>query len=376
LDIPEKTVKSLFSKCEGFITSLQLGDEEEVFSQFDDEELDRTALDNTNNSSNYHEFIPRKKRKHFKNSGRSQKVFFFKFFFIGALVEAYFIYIFVSIDNTLGNIGEKLIEFNSTSVAEPFYSFTCNAERQTFVNSSVPVLHEDSNVVTTRNVKAMYDLDAYILLLHANHRNIHRDDYASIFNQIMMVNPCMYVTGVPVATCEAYAYQAVSQGISVASTKFFEHTRILQRCYNRVVVNLPCVIDLITTVDLPGFGGPGSQQNLRFGLMLTNEGTEQSTLSNIYLKETFRELITAFKKSLGDEFSNALTIRLVVFIIFLVLVGSIYVFLWLPLVRKINNDIWRTKSMLSMIPLNVISKIKSVKIYLKKFWNDRGISEY
>ena len=62
-------------------------------------------------------------------------------------------------------------------------------------------------------------------------------------------------------------------------------------------------------------------------------------LGNIYLKQTFRALIAAFKKSLGNEFTNALTIRLVVFIVFLVLIGAIYVFLWLPFVRKINNDV-------------------------------------
>lgn len=32
--------------------------------------------------------------------------------------------------------------------------------------------------------------------------------------------------------------------------------------------------------------------------------------------------------------------------------------------------------MLTMIPLNVVAKITSVKMFLKKFWNERTIENY
>ena len=40
LDIPEKTVKSLYQKDESFLSSLQVEDEDEGNSQFDEESMD------------------------------------------------------------------------------------------------------------------------------------------------------------------------------------------------------------------------------------------------------------------------------------------------------------------------------------------------
>lgn len=40
LDIPEKTVKSLYQKAETFLSSLQVEDEDEGNSQFDEESMD------------------------------------------------------------------------------------------------------------------------------------------------------------------------------------------------------------------------------------------------------------------------------------------------------------------------------------------------
>jgi PAS domain S-box-containing protein len=365
LDIPEKTVKSLFSKCETFITNLQIGEEEEAWSQIDDEEdLDKTQQGES--SSNLHEFIPRKKRKHFKNSGRSQKAFFFKFIVLAVLIEGFFIYNYVSVDVLLADVSEQLIEFNATSTAQSFYSFSNNALKQIFIDSTIPVKNAISFNVATINNKAMYDLDAEILHLHAINRNIHSNDYSEVFNQIMMANPCGYITSATgKGNCPTFAGKSVSQGISVASTKYFEDLRTLQRCYNKTINGLTCAIDLVTTVSIPGYT---TTQNLLLGLFLTNEGQESAGLVATYFQPTLQTLVSDFKSSFHTQLKNTLTIRLVVFILFLVVVGVIYVLLWLPLVQKVNNDIWRTKSMLSMIPLGVIAKIKSIRMYLKKFW--------
>jgi len=365
LDIPEKTVKSLFAKCETFITNLQIGEEEEAWSQIDEEDLDRTQGD-AGSSDKLHDFIPRKKRKHFKNSGRSQKAFFFKFIVLAVLIEAYYIYNFVSVDILLGNISEQLIEFNATSTAEPFYSYSSNSLRRIFIDNITTITNRPPLEVATTNNKAMYDLDAEILHLHAINRNIHTSEYSQIFNQIMMSNPCEYVTdSVGSQNCATFAGMAVSQGISVASTKYFEDLRTLQRCFTKIVNRQSCAIDLVTNVSIPGYG---TRQNLKFGLYLTGEATESAGLTGIYFPQTLRVLVGAFKASFSSQFKDSLTIRLVVFILFLALLAVLYVLLWIPLVQKVNNDIWRTKSMLSMIPLSVISKIKSIRIYLKKFW--------
>ena len=61
------------------------------------------------------------------------------------------------------------------------------------------------------------------------------------------------------------------KGISVTSTRFSEHARVLQRCYGQILIDGACAIDLSTTINLPGFD---AKQNRMFSLFYTNEAQE------------------------------------------------------------------------------------------------------
>jgi hypothetical protein len=46
---------------------------------------------------------------------------------------------------------------------------------------------------------------------------------------------------------------------------------------------------------------------------------------------------------------------------FIVVVVVMYVLLWLPYLKDLNMKIWRTKGMLNMIPMNIITKNEQLK---------------
>jgi hypothetical protein len=373
LDIPEKTVKGLYNKCETFISNLQVGEDEDMVSEIDEEELDKQ-----HNEHETQDFIPRRRRKRFKNSGRSQRAFFAKFLVVALVIEAYFIYTFVSANVLLGDISDLMPELNSTSVAESFFGFANNAERELFIDNTTNILTEDPAPIATTNIKLMYDLDSLILEEHSINRKIHSDDYADLFNQIMMADPCPSLfpsDSVANATCTSFADQTVYQGMTVALSRHFENLRTLLSCYSKIIVYGSCTVEnpLASQITVPNVI---SQQSRVMNLMRTSQGTEINSMQDVYIKKSFRMLMTQFKSSLKEKFDNALTLRLVVFILFIVAILCIYLFAWQTLVSKITTDIWRTKSMLNMIPLNVIAKIKSIRLYLKRFWNERNLAEY
>jgi len=291
------------------------------------------------------------------------------------VIEAYFLYTFISANQLLQDISTLIPELNATSVAEPFFSFANNAERQLFIDNTFAVLNSKPEDIATNNIKAMYDLDSLILEEHSINRKIHSDAYANTFNDIMMSSPCndISVTGVvTVADCSAFADQTVSQGMTVALSRHFENLRTLLSCYSKLNTGGTCTVAPTTSKPV----STNSTKNSILNLMRTDQAKEINNMQNIYIKSTFRLLMTEFKRSLKESFSSALTIRLIVFIIFIVVLLSIYTLLWQTLIRKITNDIWRTKSMLNMIPLSVIAKIKSIRLYLKRFWNERNLAEY
>jgi len=158
LDIPEKTVKGLYNKCETFISNLQVGEDDDMVSEVEEEELEKHQ-----NEHEAQDFIPRRRRKRFKNSGRNQRAFFGKFLLVALVIEAYFVFTFVSANLLLSDISTLIPELNSTSAAEPFFSFANNAERQLLIDENFPVLGDSSVSIATNNIKAMYDLDSLIL---------------------------------------------------------------------------------------------------------------------------------------------------------------------------------------------------------------------
>ena len=158
LDIPEKTVKNLSNKCEIFISNLQVGDGDEIASEIDDEDLARHRQDKESQ-----DLISRRRKKKFKNSGKSQRTFYASFLVVALLVEAYFIFVFVYNTVLFNQVSDLVPEFNATSSAERFYAFSNNVERQLFINYSFPILNSDAQTVTTNNIKLMYDLNARIL---------------------------------------------------------------------------------------------------------------------------------------------------------------------------------------------------------------------
>jgi len=48
-----------------------------------------------------------------------------------------------------------------------------------------------------------------------------------------------------------------------------------------------------------------------------------------------------------------------------VIIFVVYFILWLPTISVISNSVWKTRMMLTMIPLNIIAHIKSVKRFVK-----------
>ena len=86
LDIPEKTVKFLYNKVEVFISTLQLGDEDEMHS-----EAEEIAHDNEKDELEQ-SFVSKKKRKKFKTSSRSNKQYLFLLCFSILIIEGFFIF--------------------------------------------------------------------------------------------------------------------------------------------------------------------------------------------------------------------------------------------------------------------------------------------
>lgn len=59
-------------------------------------------------------------------------------------------------------------------------------------------------------------------------------------------------------------------------------------------------------------------------------------------------------------------IRLTLLLIYIVLFMVIYVIVWLPLINGLNNEVFKTKRVLLIIPIELLVSMKSLDFLLDK----------
>ena len=73
-----------------------------------------------------------------------------------------------------------------------------------------------------------------------------------------------------------------------------------------------------------------------------------------------RELVKKLSESIQDEFGFRTERKIALFIVFLIVLLIAFIVFWLPFLNGLNYQIYKTKLMLMIIPLEILMKIKNV----------------
>eukprot|EP00831_Metopus_contortus_P060332 TRINITY_DN5223_c0_g1_i1.p2 TRINITY_DN5223_c0_g1~~TRINITY_DN5223_c0_g1_i1.p2 ORF type:complete len:110 (+),score=6.37 TRINITY_DN5223_c0_g1_i1:1-330(+) len=65
-------------------------------------------------------------------------------------------------------------------------------------------------------------------------------------------------------------------------------------------------------------------------------------------------------------YSTEITQRIITYIIFLLCFLIAYLSFWSPFINRLCDEIWRTRSMLTLIPYDICKNIQSIKHYLSQ----------
>ncbi|CAD8162069.1 unnamed protein product [Paramecium octaurelia] len=367
LDIPDKTVKYLYNKSENFISNLQLGEDDDVLSEL--EELEKEEQEELNKT-----LKSKRKKKKFKNTNKDQRNYIFAFVFVILILQAYFIFNYFMSDTLLSNLAQLVPEINATSRAEGFYRFSDNAQRSLYINRSITIENEDSYTIVKQNIDKLYALDSSIHQEHSLNVDITNSMYQTAFKEVFMLQPCTilasYLEDIIETDCQVFADGAIYQGMAVGLARYFENLRytmtIYDQFWNNSKANFTTIARGFTTFKNITKNSDNIS-NYILNLVNFNQSKEARVIQEIYNKGTFRYLMEKLQTAISIDIDDAKTQRLALFIVFEVLLFVIYFMLWLPLVIKMTRDVWRTRSMIMMIPLRVIQKIRSIKQFIKDF---------
>lgn len=91
---------------------------------------------------------------------------------------------------------------------------------------------------------------------------------------------------------------------------------------------------------------------------------QDEELNGIYFSTAYTALINMLNSSINVQFSNRYKEVVITFTVYLLLLVLMYFVLWGRFVESMRHSLWVTKSMLAILPLEVIEKVKVIKDFL------------
>lgn len=88
-----------------------------------------------------------------------------------------------------------------------------------------------------------------------------------------------------------------------------------------------------------------------------------------YFRTGIRYLGNQFIEGILTRENSYKSLKLGLFIVYLILIILLYFFYWVPFHRHLMQDIWKTRMTLLMIPVDNLRRLKNAKAYVKGLVN-------
>ena len=196
LEIPQKTAKFLYSKCENFLVNISSGDGDDfMFNDFENTEDMKNHNSNLNetNATNNSDFFGKTMKKKFKNHEKKYIGFFLRLVLVVLTIVGYYLIDFFTGKIYTDKLTTLMKEFNATFFCESYFALVVNIEKLMFFDEKMPVLKEQSYNYLRDNYEKVYEIEASIMKEHAFNRASHDPTYVDAFDLLKSVGPCQLI---------------------------------------------------------------------------------------------------------------------------------------------------------------------------------------
>ncbi|EGR33844.1 PAS domain S-box family protein, partial [Ichthyophthirius multifiliis] len=377
LDIPEKTSKFLYLKCETFLAQLGQVEDDDFHSDVDYVQEKEENIDSKTNS------IFGKRRKKFKNTDRGSFIFLFRIIIIVIFIELYFISNYFFGIFQLDGFLQILKEYNFTCFSEPYYSLVLNGQKQMIYNNQWTILNQNSLDILTQFQQQIYLIDETIHEQHAKNLNKHDNqiNYLQTFQDIMFGDTCKILVqqkGASLIECNQFAKSVVKQGMITVLIRYFQLIRYFNDRYISIINNPLQQFDFKQFEDeqfkfIEIDQNNNIMKNNLLNLLRIGESYELIQIQTQYLKYSISYLKQIFTQEILYQISSYEVIGIILLTFFIILLFLSTILCWNPFLSQINKEIWSTKCLLSFIPIDEMTKIKSISDFIRKYIINRKI---
>ncbi|CAD8168019.1 unnamed protein product [Paramecium pentaurelia] len=369
LNLPDKTIRFLYRQSENFLSNIQIGEDGDLTSE-NDSNLDQEDKDDKIQLQNT--LKTRKSKKKFKNNSGEDNYHIYAIIITMIIIQFYFILAFIFSKTQVNQIESVCSEFNLTTRSESYFRFSEISQKSLFYSRNMTILNSDPYNYVMQNIDELFNHDSNFQEYHSLNIDLLDSTYIDAYNSLFVYNPCDILNEqdqqIDVEICNQFMDKAFSQGLNVGIPRFIENQRYLMTIYNQFYDNPQANFTLLAR----GFSSfrnitKTSDNSTNFILNLNNfvHAKENREVQHLYFKSAFRYLTNQFIIGFKNDLNNLKLQRMAIFIVFLVFLFVIYFLFWLPLNLTLTKNMLDARTMILMIPLRIIQRIKQLKDYIR-----------
>ena len=357
LEIPMRSIKDQLNKCRKFFNTIR-GEPEKITKEndpdFDEDLEDEEDLDMGGKKVESDKLLGnsekkssgRKKRK-YKPYSTHKLLLIVKFLFFVVILEGYFCLSYFTSDSfltrTLCLIEEVgIINQRSYSNSLLFYS----QQELIGTNGTATVVNIPSYIFVPDFIRSLIKEQEDFLKTHSQNLKYNDEGYKSYFDSLVYKDSCAELyTGDNLIECNEFMGGILMKGLHSANVAFWDNMREFTNDF----------------MQMPPTGKTWGyiMYMLNDPRMLNNEILEVK-----YFEYAYDQLLLKLDDSIQNKFNSEKNLMLINFILYLIILFILYFFIWRYFVESTRKALWTTKSMLSIIPPEVICDVNKIREFL------------
>ena len=295
---------------------------------------------------------------------------FLSIFLIYLLIIINNYFTFVNLIYEYGLYAVKLSKYQNDIIA------IFNAYREFLFDQNTIIDGKLSNDYIDDKIKEMYSTKFDDNVIFSKYRQ-KIPGYLEKYNELRGDNPCLILRIEKYfhseEECRSHMHGISTYGISVVHTSFTEEIRTYKNIIN-TLLNANIIVGNLTLYGSIYWSEENITNELK-NQSISNDTTKYYRLfllnDNAYQKDLnilFINLIYAFFKderritveSINESIKNKEITYIVFYTCLLIVISLLFLIYWLPMINRMNITIYKTKKMLSIIPIRILASQENI----------------
>eukprot|EP00826_Nyctotherus_ovalis_P010517 TRINITY_DN12768_c0_g1_i1.p1 TRINITY_DN12768_c0_g1~~TRINITY_DN12768_c0_g1_i1.p1 ORF type:complete len:537 (+),score=146.27 TRINITY_DN12768_c0_g1_i1:73-1683(+) len=354
-EIPEKHVKIELTKCRRYINAFKTGERAEIEKVLSETiEIERPVEEHRaeeKKEEDAEELLgeerePETKKRQYKPFATHILALLLKFLFFVLLLEGYFLLAYFRSSYFLSRMIDSIEELGNITERYTLNSLLYTVlEEYMATNGEATIMRFPSEMFLQEVIKFAIDNQEEFLKVNLKNKGFHAGRYNNLYNGLIYDDFCAVLYGSEadkLADCNEF--YVLNRGLQAANVAFWDTIRDIASAFMQMT--------------------EGRDTNVIRDFFSDSTHIRTERLKNRYLDRGYEELQNALIAELEDKFDSESSLTLIFFVCYLVLVAVLFFVVRSIFVESMRLSLWVTKSMLSIIPLNTIQEVRSIKDFL------------